>query len=387
MVQSMPPTFSGILEALFSQIGSSNQQGDILGSILQFVFILMFAITMLYGQRIQAFIMLRNIDASLRRLKVLRDNARRALIDTIRSFGDSGRDPTPEVDRLLEYFWIQPTNLDPYGIVAKIEHFMNLHDERLRAEVGALAPKADRAQVVNLENLAEVGLALNTIYRIVRHFYIFGKKTMSIFIIYQLEAQLPQIIQEAEAYASGMQAFQLGQPIGDGAGSLLAAKFMYGAEKRLIAKDTLASEVSFEGRRLIVLKAEGPGANVGKIGEALTRVLEENMGRISLVIMVDAGMKLEGEETGGVSEGIGAAIGGIGVDRFKIEETATKFGVPVYAIIIKESLQDVIAPMKREIYAGVEEAVNRVRRLIRERTREGESVVLVGVGNTIGIGQ
>ena len=34
--------------------------------------------------------------------------------------------------------------------------------------------------------------------------------------------------------------------------------------------------------------------------------------------MVDAGLKLEGEDSGYVVDGVGAAIGGVGVEKFKI---------------------------------------------------------------------
>ena len=44
------------------------------------------------------------------------------------------------------------------------------------------------------------------------------------------------------------------------------------------------------------------------------------MAMFAMVIMIDAGLKLEGELVGEVSEGIGAAIGGPGVDAYKIEE-------------------------------------------------------------------
>ena len=44
--------------------------------------------------------------------------------------------------------------------------------------------------------------------------------------------------------------------------------------------------------------------------------------------MIDAGLKLEGEMVGEVSEGIGAAIGGPGVDAYKIEEKLTKYKIP-----------------------------------------------------------
>ena len=67
--------------------------------------------------------------------------------------------------------------------------------------------------------------------------------------------------------------------------------------------------------------------------------------------------KLEGEETGEVAEGIGAAIGGMGVEKFQIEEVATKHDIPVYAVLVKEGDLDVMATMKKEIADGAERAV------------------------------
>jgi len=77
-----------------------------------------------------------------------------------------------------------------------------------------------------VENLVESSLALNTIYRIVRHFYLLSKKTSSFYLILQLQMILPLVMQEAEALQGASQAFAQGQPIGDGIGALVASKFM-----------------------------------------------------------------------------------------------------------------------------------------------------------------
>jgi hypothetical protein len=136
---------------------------------------------------------------------------------------------------------------------------------------------------------------------------------------------------------------------------------------------------------VLATKAKGPGGAVGKVGDAVSSLIEANEGKVGLVVMVDAGLKLEGEDTGEVAEGIGAAIGGIGVDKYKIEEVATKYKVPVYAIIVKESLKEVLAPMSEPISKAVDNVVARLRTVLHERTKEGDTVIVVGVGNTLGI--
>ena len=67
-------------------------------------------------------------------------------------------------------------------------------------------------------------MALNFIYKVVRHYYIQGKKTLSLYVIMQIQMILPMVMKEAEAYSSALKAFAYGQPIGDGAGPLVAGK-------------------------------------------------------------------------------------------------------------------------------------------------------------------
>jgi hypothetical protein len=198
----------------------------------------------------------------------------------------------------------------------------------------------------------------------------------------QLQMILPMVMKEAEAYSSALKAFAYGQPIGDSVGPLIAAKLMHGAEVRKVPKDCVVASVPLEGRTALVLKAEGPGGNVGKPGEAIETVIEENQGKIGMVIL-----KLEGEAVGEVAEGIGSAIGGPGVDAFKIEEKVTKYKLPLYAVIIKEDVGDAVSPMRKEINDAVDVAIERVKAVIKERTKEGDKVLIVGVGNSIGVGQ
>lgn len=103
--------------------------------------------------------------------------------------------------------------------------------------------------------------------------------------------------------------------------------------------------------------------------------------------MIDAALKLEGENTGEVAEGAGAAIGGIGVDKYKIEEIASKNGIPLYAVIIKESIIEAITCMTKEIVDSIPKAFNRIDYLLENRTKEGDTVIVVGVGNSLGVGQ
>ena len=352
---------------------------------MNILFFVAFFAFMVFGQQIQSRIALMQIDGAVRKLENMSKDAKTLTLRMLREIGKPKDDPTARLNSLLEQFLISPVDMDPAGVVRKFDHLLDVRETKFKSDVARIAPEATPTQVNNLQNLVEAAWALNFMYKIVRHLYLLGKKTFSIFVIFQLQAFLPLIMQEAEAYQGATKAFAEGQPIGDGAGALVAAKLMRDREKKKVEKDMVAAETVLEGRRVIALKAEGPGGNVGKPGDAIRQILEENNGKASMIIMVDAALKLEGEKTGEISEGIGAAIGGIGTERYKIEEEATKFGIPVYAIVIKQSILEAVTAMKKEIAEAVEPVLERIKQLILERTKEGELVIVAGIGNTAGI--
>ena len=359
---------------------------DILGTLLNIVSLMMFFVFIFFSQRIQTILVTRQISKALTKLRHMRDKAKEAIISAINEVGKSKEDLKPRLEALLQFFAIEPVNLDPSGIIRRLEHLLDTTDVRVKEEIKMLAPDAGESQLQNLQNLVEAAQALNTFYRVVRHYYLLGKKT-GMFTTMQIQMQLPMIMEEAEAYVSFVGSFKAGKPIGDDIGALTASKLMADHDKFEVAKDMVAAETTIDGRRVLVTKAKGPGGVVGKSGDAVSSLIEESGGKVSLIVMVDAGLKLEGENSGEIMEGVGAAIGGIGVDKYKIEEVSTKHKIPVYAIVVKESLKDVLASMTDAISKAADDVIARLRRIVQERTREGDTVIVVGVGNTIGIGQ
>ncbi len=361
------------------------QNSDFVSTILNVVYFAVFFVFMFFSQRIQTILMTREISRALVKLKRMRDEAKEATVSAITEVGKPEKDPKPRLETLLQFFAIQPESMDPAGVVQRLDHILDTADARIKDEVKAIAPHADENQVQNLQNLVEAAQALNTMYRVVRHYYLLGKKERTLYSTMQIQMQLPMIMEEAEAYVSSVDAFRQGKPIGDGIGALTASRLMADNTKSEVAKDMIAVETKIDGRRILVTKARGPGGVVGKPGDAVCNLIEANSGKVSLVVMIDAGLKLEGEDSGDIAEGIGAAIGGIGVDKYKIEEVATKYNIPVYAIVVKESLKEVLAPMTEKVSQAADGVISRFRSIIQERTKEGDNVIVVGVGNTIGI--
>ena len=350
------------------------------------IWILPTFIIMMYFQRIQMWMVSRDVARSVTKLKVMREQGRKEALEYAKSISPNV-DQTERVDRFLEYFTIMPVDMDPSGIMKKLQHIMRIRDDRVKAEVKAMAPNMDVISASKMENILEAATILHLIYKVVRHFYLMGKKTSSMFFIIQLQMIMPILLQEAEALTKAIGTFRAGQPIGDGIGPMIVGKMMLNKEKRTVAKETVVSEDQYSGRTLYLMKAEGPAGSVGEPGTAVEKLIDEMGVKINSVIMIDAALKLEGEKTGELAEGVGAAIGGIGVDRFQIEEVATKHGIPVYAIIVKQSVLDAITVMKKEIAESIEKVSKSVFNVIDERTKEGDSVLIIGVGNTLGVAQ
>lgn len=356
-------------------------------TIIQALYSFVFIIYLFYAQRIQTMQMLRQIEVTLRKVKNVKDEARNVAIKSINEVGKPTGDISPRVDRFLDFFSIGLESMDPSGIVDKMDHFLKTNKHIYEAEVKALAPNATDVERSNLENLIEIGQALNIYYKVIRHYYLMGKKTMNIYVIMQIHMILPMLLQMVEAYSSGIQAFQEGMPIGDGVGPITVGKMMHGYPQRDVAEEIVAAEVPYEGRTLVVFKSKGPGGSVGNPDEGLINILEERQGKVKIIITIDAAGKLEGEPVGQVSEGIGAAIGGSGKEKFKMEEVANKYKIPMHAIAIKEGMEHVVAPLVEPLFDATDKAIESVKRIILEYTEPGDVVVVAGIGNTIGVGQ
>jgi len=339
-----------------------------------------------YGQRLQMWMVLNDVSKSIKKLQNMKDNARKEAIDYAKSISQN-IDPAERIDRFLEYFTIFPVDMDPSGIVPKVHHLLRVRDERIKAEVRKMSPSMDTVTASKMENILEAATVLNLIFKVVRHFYLMGKKTTSMFFLVQLQMIMPILLQEAEALNKAITAFKAGQPIGDGIGPMIVGKMMFNKEKRTIAKETVVCEDLYNGRTLYLMKAEGPAGSVGEPGTAVEKLIKETGINVNSIIMIDAALKLEGEKTGDVAEGVGAAIGGVGVERFQIEEVATRHGIPVYAIIIKQSVLDAITVMKKEIAESIDKVSKSVFNLIDDKTKEGDKVLIIGVGNTLGVAQ
>ena len=359
--------------------------GDDSNPLMMLIWILPIILFVFYGQRIQLIITSGDIKKKLVQLEQFRNDSRSALIEYIKKDLAVKDDITQKLDRIFDYFTIMPIDIDPNGIIPKIHRLIRSREDTTRKQIQSLLSGIDTMEITKIQNLLEIVTYLQLLHRIVRHLFLTAKKQNNYPLILPLQMMLPFIMEQAEALKDAIPAFKLGQPIGDGIGPLVVGEMMLDTKKQKAEFETVYSESKFDGRKLILLKAEGPFATVGRPAEAAEFLVEKY--KPDIIVMIDAALKLEGEDSGTVSQGFGAAIGGIGTDRFKIEELATKFDIPIFSIVVKQSVKEAITLMKKEIANQTENIKSQVHEMITDNTNNGQTVLVIGVGNTLGVSQ
>ncbi|MEN4029696.1 MAG: DUF1512 family protein, partial [Methanobacterium sp.] len=209
------------------------------------------------------------------------------------------------IEDFMEFFVVPPVNLDPYGIVKKLERILDLSEERFKQMVKVIAPMADEDTRANIVMTLKAALGINSVAKGVRHNLELAKKTGNLQILLSLQMSLPLIMKIVKAQLEGVKAFSEGKPIGDGLGPLVAGMLMidYKTVETRVTDDIYVAKKIRDKRKLIIARARGPGARTGKVGKVVRSIIKDE--NIDKIITVDAAVKLEGEETGKVAQGIG----------------------------------------------------------------------------------
>ncbi|MBI4009662.1 MAG: DUF1512 family protein [Candidatus Aenigmarchaeota archaeon] len=352
--------------------------GGIVGNIIWF---LLFFVMIFVYPRLMVTQMIWKLEQTANMLENFTHTARRIVTKKITK--NPSKEMRDSINNFLEFFVIEPVSLDPYGIVKKIEHLVELSEKRFKYFVKSIAPKLDSENQANLMMGLSGAMSLNQITKIVKHYIGIIKKTKNLQLAMILQMQMPFIEKVSKALLKGTEALTNGWPIGDAAGAIAAAQLIGDSKTKEVDTDTVVSSKRIKGKTVYIIKAKGPGGRLGKIGKVVDRYARRQ--KVAKIITIDAAAKLEGEKTGSIAEGIGVAIGGVGVERAYIEGVATQKDIPLDTYIIKMANEEAIMPMKIEVLNAIPKVVKSVEDNI-SRTKEKGSIVIVGVGNTGGIG-
>ncbi|MCC6043447.1 MAG: DUF1512 family protein, partial [Desulfurococcaceae archaeon] len=72
-------------------------------------------------------------------------------------------------------------------------------------------------------------------------------------------------------------------------------------------------------------------------------------------------------------------------EKIAIERAATKYNIPLRALVVKMDLKEAITTMKKDIVEACERASILIERMIEELTPPNATIVIAGIGNTMGI--
>ncbi len=158
-----------------------------------------------------------------------------------------------------------PVDLDPQGIVGKIEHITETRDERVRGEVKKMLPNAEPDQGLSCREHP-------------------GDRKLPQHDPQDRQALLPareedQLVHPARAASddnapgpawrrtrsiNAVDTFKLGQPVGDGIGPIIASKYMANLPKQVVAKDTVMSVDRVQGKDALRPKGRRPDGIRGR---------------------------------------------------------------------------------------------------------------------------
>ena len=353
--------------------------------LMMLVWIFPIIIFVFYGQQIQLLVTSGEIKKAIKKLDKFRFDSKKELINYVNNNLDPNSDPTKKIEQFLDYFTIMPVEMDPNGIVDKVRHTVRSREDYTRNHIQSLFPNIDEIKLSRVQTLLEITSSLQMIHKIVNHMFLTAKKQKNYPLILPLQMMLPFIMEHAKAMNASIPAFKKGQPLGDGIGPMVVGKMMLSEEKEIISFQTALAKINYEKRKLFLVKAEGPASTVGRPDDALEKIVSSN--KIDLIIMIDAALKMEGEDSASIARGFGAAIGGIGTEKFQIEHIATQNKIPIFSIIVKQSVKEAITLMTKEIADQADNVRSQMYEMILENTVEGQSIVVIGVGNTSGVPQ
>jgi len=309
----------------------------------------------------------------------LLDNLNEKSKNKILSKIKGGKEEEKNIKNFLNFFLITPVSLDPFGIIKKLEHLINLEEKKFKYFADRVAKNLNEEEKWNFISALSAHIALYQLSKMVKHYIQLIEKTKSYQLGLIVQMQLPLIEKYSKALQKAVDATMDNYPIGDSAGPLLAASMMRNKVKEI--DGVVYSVERIHGKKVIIVKAKGPGARVGKLGRAVEFLIKKF--GVKKIITVDAALKLESEKTGEIAEGIGVAIGGIGVEKAIIEEIATRRRIALDSYVIKMSQEEALYHMKEEILNAVFEVKKKVEENIKESKEK--VIMVVGVGNTCGV--
>lgn len=380
----------------------------ILGSINDFLtifFIVILLLVFFYGQNFQGWLASRQLKNALSKLEKAKNygiDLIKAAIQPHRSELLNDQDLADFIIKMLEFFVIEPSKIDP-PIFNKLHFLEAKKEQRFNELILQFLPDLDEMSLSQISVLFTTTTEIDHLFRKVRHNLIVGEKTKSYLFLLQSAAEITQTMLTAQAFQTALTSFTKSFPIGDSIGPLVIHQFIKdqlkksgGSHSDIETKQILSfiysQEVNYKNRKCVCIRAKGPAIHVGRPGLAVKKLFENTnfANSVDLIITIDAISRLEGELPGTIAQGLGVALGSgksTNIDKFQIEQLAINHDPPIAleAIVCRESFEEAVSPMIDPIKNAVPKIIRRLKQIIRTQTQSGNTILIVGIGNAIGV--
>ncbi|MGC8557857.1 MAG: DUF1512 family protein, partial [Nitrososphaeria archaeon] len=122
-----------------------------------------YIVLIIYGQRLQGYAIMADVGRYLSRLKVDAEKSRGNLLSYLQKKGVAG-DGQRTMEGMIKSVTIFPENMDPVGIVKKMELIIRTQEEHVKLRVREIMKSANDLERTAAINMLEISSALDMIY-------------------------------------------------------------------------------------------------------------------------------------------------------------------------------------------------------------------------------
>ncbi|WP_457559204.1 DUF1512 family protein [Candidatus Harpocratesius sp.] len=375
-------------------------------NLLSSLFIILILLILFFGQNWQVFRASRQIRRSLKDLEQWRKYGIKQLIKLIEPLTSetvTEHDIKNFISEVLDYFAIPLEELktENYNLWSSL---LIQQQHRFKEMIKSFIPKISELTLYIIIALINATREIDSILKKGQHNLTIGEKTNGYWYLLQTASEITQAMLKARRYRILLDSLLLGYPIGDSIGPLSIKELVNqisekkehnqrNVNEKTLNDEYISQEIQFEGRTLICLRTKGPEPRVGHPSMILREIVEKlslEKIKISMILSIDAYAKLEVEQSGTISQGLGIVVGGdtkANIEKFLIEEYIAQKdpSILLEAIICRESVEEAVFPMTDQIKNSIPKIIRNIKTTIRNQTTKGDTIIIIGIGNSLGI--
>ena len=112
--------------------------GEDMDTLMMLIWIIPVIVFVFYGQRIQLLISSNEIKKDIGKLEEYTISTKKDFLNYVKNNLTSKTDPSKKLDSFFDYFTIMPVDMDPNGIITKINHLVRSREDFIRLQINGM---------------------------------------------------------------------------------------------------------------------------------------------------------------------------------------------------------------------------------------------------------